>query len=79
MARIKSANNLAIEQAILAIGRAHIRIPRIDPLRAKELAVKIDGQMASYKTGECTIALCIQLLRTLGVEAPADLSRFLSH
>lgn len=75
---IRSATNVAIERSILAAARAHARIPGVDAARSMELARKLDRQMADYKTGECVIALAVQLLRSLGVTDAADPSRLLS-
>lgn len=79
MGRIRSRNNIAIEQSIMAVARAHARLPGVDLVRAKELAAKIDGPMGPYMTAECTIALCIQLLRTLGVADAFHESRLRGH
>jgi len=73
--RVRSANNLAIEAAILAVARAHARLPGVDVTRAKALAARIDGVMAGAMTAECVVALVIQLLRAIGVTDAADESR----
>lgn len=76
MSRIKSRNNVAIEQAVLAIARAHTRVPAFDLVRAKELAAKIDGVLVAERTAECVVALCIALLRGLGVSRSDLAARF---
>jgi hypothetical protein len=38
----------------------------------KELAAKLDAPMQGVMTAECTIALCVQLLRALGVASPSN-------
>ena len=76
-ARVRSANNVAIEAAVLAIARAHVRLPGVDVARVKHLAVEIDRALTGHMTAECTVALCIQLLRSIGVADPANESRLL--
>jgi len=73
--RVRSANNLHIEEAILAVGRAHARMPGVNPAHVLELAARIDGVMAGAMTAECVVALVVQLLRAIGVTDSADVSR----
>ena len=72
----RSKHNAAAIDAIHAIAHAHAKLPGFDVTRAKALAVQIDTVMAGVMTAECTVALCVQLLRTLGVADFADESRF---
>lgn len=74
----RTRNNATIVQAVVAVARAHARIPGVDYTRSIELARKLDVQLAGHINGECVIALSVQLLRALGVADPADSSRLRS-
>lgn len=64
--RIKSANNIAIEQGILAVAKAHARTPGFSIAKAKETATQIDRAVTGVRTAEVVVALCINLLRGIG-------------
>ena len=67
--------NQRVIDAIVAAARARSRTPEFSWPIAKQLAEQIDHVMLGTRGAECTVALCIQLLRTLGVADPGDQSR----
>jgi hypothetical protein len=72
----RSAHNRRAIDAVIAIGRAHARLPGFDRPRALALVGKLDAAMDGVRTMECIVALVMQLLRALGVNDFADESRF---
>lgn len=76
--RTRSASNVTIEQAVIAIGRAQARTPGFELARAQDAAVKLDAVLHDTRTMEATFAVCVTLLRLIGFERVADFSRYQS-
>lgn len=76
---LRTANNLRIEQAIIAAARAHTQMPAFSRAKATELAAQIDATCIGARYADVTVALCIMLLKALGITDAHDLSRFSSH
>ena len=72
---LKTRNNEKIAAAIVAVARAQMRYPGASPIRVIELARKIDPLLAPYMQAECTAALCVLVLKAIGVLDWADTSR----
>jgi hypothetical protein len=75
MPRIASPDNVRIEQAIVAVARAHAHYPGTTPAAVMELVTKIEPVLSPYQGAVCTMALCVLLLKSLGFVAPFDTSR----
>lgn len=73
--KVKSPNNVSIEQAILAVGRAQSRMPGFELPRAMDTATQIDALLREKRTMEATFAVCVTLLRLIGFDATAELLR----
>ena len=73
--RVQSPDNVRIEQAIVAVARAHAHYPGVTPAAVTELATKIEPVLIPYQGAVCTTALCVLLLKALGFVAPFDMSR----
>ena len=76
--KVKSPNNVAIERAILALGRAHAQMPGFDLPRALDTATQIDSLLKEKRTLEATFAVCVTLLRLIGFDATAESLRLRS-
>lgn len=72
----QSKQNARAIQAIIAVARAHTRLPGFEMTKAKDIARKIDAVVVQDRTMETTVALCLLLLRAIGVADFADDSRF---
>lgn len=73
---LRTKNNERVEAAIVAVGKAHMRMPGVNAARVIELATKVDALLAGHMTAECTVAVCVELLRLIGAKDFADLGRF---
>lgn len=68
---LKTKNNVAAAQSILAIARAYAMMPGADRARSAELAEKIDRVLAEGRQMDGFVALAIVMLKQLGVpDAP---------
>jgi hypothetical protein len=72
----QSARNKTAIAALVAVGKAQIRLPGFDRPRAMALAYKLEAVMKDTRTMECTFALVLLLLKAVGVTDFADESRF---
>lgn len=74
--KIRSKGNVGIEQALVAVGRAHAMMPGADLVVAKEIASSIHILAAPYQKAAVIVALVIVLLDGLGFRDAHDMSRF---
>lgn len=72
---LKTRNNQTIAAAVSAVARAQMRYPGTSPIRVIELARKIEPTLAPYMHAECTAALCVLVLKAIGVDDWFNASR----
>lgn len=73
---LKSVNNVAIRNSLIAVGRAQAMLPGFEMSKATALAHRIDALAAEDQSMHVMAALVILLLRAIGVRDAGDVSRF---
>ena len=73
---LKTVNNVAIRNSLIAVGRAHAQFPGFDMAKATALAHRIDALAREEQGMHVTVALVILLLKAIGVLDAGDMSRF---
>lgn len=71
---LKTKNNVAAAQSILAIARAYARMPGADRARAVALAEQLNRVLSEHKQMDGFVALAIVMLQQLGVGDVAALT-----
>lgn len=66
---VKSPNNVAIEQALVAVARAQTLLPGFDRTKAIAIATALELLLAPERTLEGTFATAVVLLRLIGYNA----------
>jgi hypothetical protein len=69
-------DNGTIAAGIIAVARAQARMPGFDFAAAKEAAAQIDRALENVRTLEATFAVCIVLLKGIGLTGADDESRY---
>ena len=75
---VRNADSKRAIQAILAIGRAYVRLPDIRVERCRDAALRVDAALVGYTAGEAIVALVVVLLKGLGVADWHDVTRLQS-
>ena len=69
---LPSTNSRKLIGVITRLARAVALAGNVDRVKAFELAVNIEPAFVGKPEGECVIALCLLLLRALGVSDTSD-------
>lgn len=64
---LKTKNNVRVASSVVAVARAYARMPEFSYPRAVEIAKQVDTLLADKRQLEATFALCVALLKAIGV------------